>query len=340
MILDATTKSIEIDLDGAVAANQLPVFVSYADHTASAFTPGASDTQTNNTTAVTIVAAPASATQRQVKNITVYNADTAAAVVTIQLNNDGTLRTLVKVTLDPGDTLIYDYGLGWKVLDSTGAMKALAGEHASTHISGGSDAFTSSHFLEAVVKRLRTTTGPADLTVGAIADGEYLKRSGASVLGDTPATSGSDKLLHVRDEKASGTAGGTFTSGAWQTRDLNTVLTNEISGASLSSNQITLPAGTYHIEARAPAYIVDTHKAKLRNVTDGSDEIIGSSTSDTNSASHGNDSIVTGRFTIAAEKTFELQHRCTTPRNTDGFGCASSFGVVEVFAEVRIWKIT
>ena len=53
------------------------------------------------------------------------------------------------------------------------------------------------------------------------------------------------KLLHMRDEKANGTQGGTFTSGSWYTRDLNTVVTNEINGASLSSNQFTLPAGDY-----------------------------------------------------------------------------------------------
>ena len=54
-------------------------------------------------------------------------------------------------------------------------------------------------------------------------------------------------FLHVRDEKAANTPGGTFTASAWQKRDLNTVKTNQISGASLASNQITLPAGTYHV---------------------------------------------------------------------------------------------
>jgi len=57
----------------------------------------------------------------------------------------------------------------------------------------------------------------------------------------------STQLFHVRDEKSNGVAGGNFTNGAWQTRTLNTSMTNEISGASLSSNQITLPSGTYFI---------------------------------------------------------------------------------------------
>ncbi len=37
---------------------------------------------------------------------------------------------------------------------------------------------------------IRTTTGPTDLTVGAVSDGQYLKRSGTSIVGDTPAGSG------------------------------------------------------------------------------------------------------------------------------------------------------
>ena len=57
--------------------------------------------------------------------------------------------------------------------------------HESTHISGGSDAFLSTDLLEAIVKRLQTSTGPTTLTLGAIADGEFLKRSGTSVIGGT-----------------------------------------------------------------------------------------------------------------------------------------------------------
>jgi hypothetical protein len=147
-------------------------------------------------------------------------------------------------------------------------------------------------------------------------------------------------LLHVRDEKASGTAGGTFTSGSFQTRTLNTELTNEISGASLSSNQITLPSGTYFIIASAPAQVVGGHKLKLRNTTDSSDTLIGTSENTTTGdyAIVGR-AYVIGRFTISAQKTFEIQHRGTTTQTTNGFGAINSFSVVEVYADVQIWKV-
>lgn len=47
----------------------------------------------------------------------------------------------------------------------------------------------------------------------------------------------------IQDQKSSGTDGGTFTSGAWRTRTLNTTVLNTIgAGFSLSSNQFTLAA--------------------------------------------------------------------------------------------------
>jgi len=147
------------------------------------------------------------------------------------------------------------------------------------------------------------------------------------------------ELLHVRDEKSSGTSGGTFTSGSWQTRTLNTSMTNEISGASLSSNQITLPSGTYFINALAVALKVDGHKAKLRNITDSSDTLIGTSEYAGSGGVVTSSSIINGRFTIASQKTFELQHRCDLTSSTNGFGQAQAFSVVEVFADVRIWKV-
>lgn len=122
IILDTTTKTLEVDLAGAVSTSQLPVVVSYVDVTTTAYAPIAADTATNSTTAVTIVAAPAASTQRQVKLLTVYNADTASATVTIQLNNNGTLRILVAVALAVGSTLVYTDGEGWRVLTSAGVI--------------------------------------------------------------------------------------------------------------------------------------------------------------------------------------------------------------------------
>jgi hypothetical protein len=126
------------------------------------------------------------------------------------------------------------------------------------------------------------------------------------------------QLLHVRDEKSSGTGSGSSSGGSWQTRTLNTVKTNEITSASLSSNQISLPSGTYYIMAKANHFDGDRHKIKLRNITDSSDEIIGSSEYGEDAYNGTTNSYLNGRFTIGGTKVFEIQHRCET---------SGSFGV-------------
>jgi hypothetical protein len=115
MILAATNQTLEIDLAGAVAANQLPFSVEWSDITAAAFTPGHSDGTSNNTTAATMVAAPGASTYRAIAHITIYNKDTAAAVVTVQFNNNTTIRELVVVKLDAGNELTWSPGRGWRV---------------------------------------------------------------------------------------------------------------------------------------------------------------------------------------------------------------------------------
>ena len=175
-----------------------------------------------------------------------------------------------------------------------------------------------------------TATGTKDATTFLRGDNTFASPQGVY----------ESQLLHIRDEKSNNTHGGTFTSGAWQQRDLNTIKTNEITGASLSSSNITLPSGTYYIEASAPASEVGAHKSKLYNTTDSSDVIIGTNKhnrSDNNYAVSTSD--ITGRFTISAEKVFMIAHRCATSRSTDGFGIASNFSVIEVYSDVKIWKV-
>lgn len=107
-------------------------------------------------------------------------------------------------------------------------------------------------------------------------------------------------------------------------------------GSTLSSNQFTLPSGTYYIEAFAPVVNVNFHQARLQNITDSSTPLLG--TNNYAGTNTGGLSTVCGLVTISATKTFELQNRCSLTRATDGFGVATSWGT-EVYAEVRAWKV-
>jgi hypothetical protein len=119
------------------------------------------------------------------------------------------------------------------------------------------------------------------------------------------------EFLHIQDRKASGSGGGTFTSGAFRTRDLNSVMTNTITGASLSTNRITLPIGTYFIEAMAPAQKVDFHKAIVQGISPSTAALTGSSEINGSGTDVSTVSFVSGVFTFGAIQTIEIQHRCS-----------------------------
>jgi hypothetical protein len=123
LILDSTLRKLEIVLAGAITTNQLPFVASYVDITPTTFTPATNDSATNSTTAVDMVVAPPASTQRQLKFVNVYNADTVAANVTIRFNDNGTTRILVKTSLNSGDTLQFMDTEGWSVISNNGQVK-------------------------------------------------------------------------------------------------------------------------------------------------------------------------------------------------------------------------
>ncbi len=138
------------------------------------------------------------------------------------------------------------------------------------------------------------------------------------------------------ETQANNVNGGTNTTGSYATRVLNTTQQSQ-SWASLFSNQITLSAGTYLIDAMAPAVSTDVHKARLQNITDSTTSLIGTSQ---NAISSGvtNQSFIKGIITIASTKVFEVQHQFQTVTGSQGLGRATNFGDNEVYTIISITK--
>jgi hypothetical protein len=136
IVLDSTTKSLKVNLSGAVANTNPSFVVTFADTTATAFTEASSDGVLNGTSNVTVVAAPAIATRRVIKNLIIKNNDTAAVTVNLFLDNNGTSRNIAKVTLAVDDTWTLSgtfssngslkQTLGTNNLDLTGTTSAQA----------------------------------------------------------------------------------------------------------------------------------------------------------------------------------------------------------------------
>jgi len=113
MYLVATDQTIEAVSDATATTTEPTVVVDYVDITTTAFTPGASLTDLNGTTGVTIVSAPASSTTRQVKGINIFNADTVVHEIAVMHDDNGTSRTLIQTTMQPNETLVWTPELGW-----------------------------------------------------------------------------------------------------------------------------------------------------------------------------------------------------------------------------------
>ena len=152
-----------------------------------------------------------------------------------------------------------------------------------------------------------------------------------------PASSSQTAVFN--ETQSSGTNGGTFTSGSYVKRTLNTTVFNEITSCTLTSSVISLPAGTYLVHATAPALEVDGHQTRLRNTTDSTDIQYGSTESSVATDSTQTRSEIQTVFTLTGTKNIEFQHRCQTTRITIGLGDGIGFGNNEVFSQITITKI-
>ena len=141
-----------------------------------------------------------------------------------------------------------------------------------------------------------------------------------------------------REEQSSGTTGGTFTSGSYLKRTLNTTVVNNITGCSIASSVITLPAGTFSVTAFAPAQEVARNKLRLQNTTATTTLQVGNNAF-ANTTDGTSIATLNSVFTLATSSTIELQHRCVSTVASYGFGLAMSFSDVEVYASIIITRI-
>jgi len=128
----------------------------------------------------------------------------------------------------------------------------------------------------------------------------------------------------IADVKASNADGGSFTSGAWRTRDLNTEISDVDSIVSISSNQFTLAAGSYFIIFSAQAHNPNSHQTRLYNATTSANvqfgqAMYGGASTSVTTASRG-----VARVTISGSTVFEIQHRCASTKSTFGLGVGTS----------------
>ena len=142
------------------------------------------------------------------------------------------------------------------------------------------------------------------------------------------------KVAYLRDERPSGTEGGSSVVG-WQDRTLNTKEdANNL--VVLSGNEFTLSAGEYQIEWSAPAFYSSKHQTKLTNVTDGVTQEMGSSGYTTAGNNSQTRSFGSTRIKITTDTTYKIEHYIAVNTTTYGLGNSVSSGEPEVYTQVTV----
>ena len=141
----------------------------------------------------------------------------------------------------------------------------------------------------------------------------------------------------LQHQEASGTESGDATSGAWETRKLNTIV-RDVSGLitlNTTTNEFSSTADMW-IRWDAPATIVDRHKSRLYNVTDAAVVAYGRSAF----ADDGNlgESFSNGMASIVAGKNYRIEHQVAVSRLANGYGVAGGFGT-EIYLTVEMWRL-
>lgn len=207
------------------------------------------------------------------------------------------------------------------------------------------NAVTTAKILNGAVTYAKVATAAIATTVADIIAGTantFITASLFQLFRTTP------PILRLQCTKASGTNGGQrAATGSWQDSNsaaevlLNTVVTNNITGASIASGVITLPAGTYKIRGFKTFYNTAASRVRFFNITDGVGLVVGSSTYASGSAGTGDSRFDDTFFTIAGTKTIKMQ---TWVSGSSGaafdLGVAVATGDTEIYGDFTFEKVS
>lgn len=154
-------------------------------------------------------------------------------------------------------------------------------------------------------------------------------------------------VVVLSHKESSGTAGGGQSAGSWATRKVNTEDLDTDTICTLSSNEFTLPAGTYNVRGYFNFFNCVGGQVRLYNVSDsvvqdnpdGVDIYSTQVYASYGTYPSGQTAVVHDRFTIAGTKTLRFESRTFYSNAINGWGFPLTFGVDEIYAKVVLEKV-
>lgn len=244
-----------------------------------------------------------------------------------------------------GDWLVSD-GVKWTKIDNTDAVASVAGLRGAITAAAlkAALALKAAAYLDVGTAANTVAAGNDDRIVGAMQRGGD-EMAGPLLLAADPedeleattkryADSRGAPDAILEDQKAMGTAGGTFTSGAWRARDLNTIVRDPNSLITLDANSRFIPAVSGWVEWMTMVGVVQNNTTRLQNMTDDTTAGYGMSGRKVDDATA---VPCSGGCAVEAGKSYQLQHYCSQSKTTDGFGIPGTYGT-EIYTRIKFWR--
>lgn len=118
--LDSTVRKLTLQLSEAISTAQADFLACWSDATVGGYLGGMTGGESNGTTPVNFVGAPAASTVRDVDFLSVTNLDDIDHTVSVSYDDNGTPRVLIITLLEPGAFLTYTHASGWSVASGGG----------------------------------------------------------------------------------------------------------------------------------------------------------------------------------------------------------------------------
>lgn len=167
----------------------------------------------------------------------------------------------------------------------------------------------------------KTWNNETDPKIGAVTNNNWCMSNGTTVECDQASIGTGGLIFFAIHELGSDARENNTGNSTWAARELNTLKYTNIAGASLASNRITLPAGTYKASIRIPYSLSGDLQTRLYDVTNGTALLYGTSLWSGGSTSSGNVSLVStieGAFTLSGTTELELQSYKTSNHPNGG----------------------
>lgn len=176
--------------------------------------------------------------------------------------------------------------------------------------------------------------------------GNVLTSNGTTWTSQPAAGSSAAPDVIIQYQTSSGVDSTTYAGGAWRVNFLTTVIRNAASLASLASNRITLPAGTYYVEWEVPfAATIDSayvNTSRLYNDTGAATLGRGLNVIVCRNAGAGLVSSATScgsaYFSVGVSSAVGIDVYSAGTNVANGY--AASTGLAEVYGEISIWRVT